>query len=187
MEDIFLGQIGKTFDAMMKQQPNNPRTRCKVYAELTRIFPEGIFKGFTYPNLKNHEDYTLRVLSGKRRETGSISVYESSEPNGSNEEEVDLGSEADTDNEEKQYEESAVSHWGNTLSLFLPNCFLHLEPHSWQPGRVVPVARETQGKPGYNAKKAQEPKAEERTRLPAVATAPQPECGLARGHTRSVA
>ena len=106
-----MGQIGKTFDAMMKNKPSNPRTRCKVYAELTRVFPEGIFKGFTYPNLKEREDYTLRILSGKRGETGSISVCDSSEPNGSDEEDIDLGSDAETDNEEKDYEESAVIPW----------------------------------------------------------------------------
>ncbi len=104
---------------MMKNQPSNPRTRCKVYADLTRTFPEGIFKGFTYPNLQKREDYTLRVLSGKRGETGSISVCESSEPNGSDEEEIDLGSDAETDNEDKNYEESAVSCWG-ILQNYLP-------------------------------------------------------------------
>ena len=108
MDEIFLCQIGKTFDDMMKGQKNNPATRCSVYADLTRIFPKGIFKGFTYPNIQAGEQYTLRVLSGKRGETGSISVLESSDNNSSGRGEIDLGSGADTDDDEKEYEESAV-------------------------------------------------------------------------------
>ncbi len=98
----------------MKGKKNNPANRCAVYADLTRMFPEGIFKGFTYPNMSNGEEYKLRVLSGKRGETGSISVLETSDSNSSGKGEIDLGSGADTDDEEKEYEESAVKP-GKTL------------------------------------------------------------------------
>ncbi len=137
VDEIFLSQIGKTFDDMMKGKKNNPASRCGVYADLTRVFPEGIFKGFTYPNISAGEDYTLRVLSGKRGETGSISVLETSDSNSSGKGEIDLGSGADTDDEDKDYEESAVKPRGNleiTLLLMEFPFFQSLIPSSQSMG-----------------------------------------------------
>ncbi len=161
---------------MMKNKQSNPRTRCKVYAELTRIFPEGIFKGFTYPNLHEREDYTLRILSGKRGETGSISVCESSEANGSDEEEIDLGSDADTDNEEKNYEESAVITRVFPQKNFLPIAAFFPEHYSGQPGWAVSLAGKVQGKPDHNPTQAQEPKAQGRGGYPGGSAIHQQAC-----------
>ncbi len=143
MDEIFLKQIGKTFDDMMKGKKNNPANRCGVYAELTRMFPEGIFKGFTYPNISAGEEYTLRVLSGKRGETGSISVLETSDSNSSGRGEIDLGSGADTEDEDKDYEESAViPEEKPTFPLYLKLVhFVPPEPHPKQPGRRTAAGR----------------------------------------------
>ncbi len=133
VDEIFLNQIGKTFDTLMKQKKNNPANRCGVYAELTRIFPEGIFKGFTYPDISKGEEYTLRFLSGKRGETGSISVLETSDSNSSGKAEIDLGSGADTDDEEKEYEESAVKTQGKYDTALPYNYHSFSEHHPQQP------------------------------------------------------
>ncbi len=147
VDTIFLQQIGKTFDEMMKGKKNNPASRCGVYADLTKVFPEGIFKGFTYPNVRKGEDYTLRVLSGKRGETGSISVLETSDSNSSGRAEIDLGSGADTDDEDKEYEESVVISWV-FLNLPLPCLKVSVFSRaSFPPASRKRWAGETPGKP----------------------------------------
>ncbi len=82
----------------MAGKTNNAQNRSNAYCDLVRMYPEGLFKGFSYPNMSKKEDYTLQVLSGKRGETASISVAESDNAN-SDEEELDLGSDAGSDEE----------------------------------------------------------------------------------------
>ncbi len=82
----------------MAGKPNNAKNRSLAYCELVRMYPEGVFKGFSFPNLSKKEDYTLQILSGKRGETASISVAESENGN-SDEEELELGSDAGSDEE----------------------------------------------------------------------------------------
>ena len=98
LQDVFNSQIWQGFAAKMAGKPNNALNRSQAYCELVKMYPEGLFKGFSYPNLNKKEDYTLQILSGKRGETASISVAESDNGN-SDEEELELGSDAGSDEE----------------------------------------------------------------------------------------
>ncbi len=102
---VFTHQIGQSFVDLLHGKEDNSRNRSRAYCELVRIYPEGLFKGFSYPNLAKKEDYTLQVLSGKRGEAACISVAESENAN-SDEEELDLGSEAESENDSVPVAES---------------------------------------------------------------------------------
>ncbi len=96
--DVFSKQIGCSYAELLQGKENTPENRSRAYCQLIKKYPEGLFKGFSYPDLNKHEDYTLQVLSGKRGETASISVAESDSQN-SDEEELDLGSDIGSDEE----------------------------------------------------------------------------------------
>ena len=85
----------------MKGKPNVATNRADAYCKLTSTFPEGLFHGYSYPNLLNGEDYTLEILSGKRGEAGSISVNESDGGDGG-QDGLDLGSGAGSDCDEEE-------------------------------------------------------------------------------------
>lgn len=106
LESVFTSQIGSSYTEALKGKTNNSNNRSRAYCELVKKYPEGLFKGFSYPDLSKQEDYRLQVLSGKRGEAASISVVESENQN-SDEEELDLGS--DVGSEEDPVEEGADS------------------------------------------------------------------------------
>ena len=95
---MFTQQIGQSFADKLEGKVRNSKTRSMAYCDLVKMFPEGLFKGFSYPNLLKKEDYTLQVLSEKRGEAATISVNESDTGN-SDEEELDLGSDVGSDEE----------------------------------------------------------------------------------------
>ncbi len=98
---MFTSQIGSSFAESLTGKANNSNNRSKAYCELVKKYPEGLFKGFSYPDLSKKEDYRLQVLSGKRGEAASISVVESENQN-SDEEELDLGSDVGSDEDPVQ-------------------------------------------------------------------------------------
>ncbi len=101
LERVFHQQIWRSFLELMKGKPNIASNRAQAYCQLTNTFPEGLFHGYSYPNLSKGEDYTLEILSGKRGETGSISVNESDGADDS-QEGLDLGSGAGSDCDEEE-------------------------------------------------------------------------------------
>ena len=101
LELVFENQIAPSYAEELVHKENNSVTRSKAYCHLVKRFPEGLFKGFSYPDLSKNEDYKLQVLSGKRGEAASISVAESDNHN-SDEEELDLGSDVGSDEEPVQ-------------------------------------------------------------------------------------
>ncbi len=101
VERVFHQQIWRQFLEYMKGKPNIAANRAQAYCQLTATFPEGLFHGYSYPNLLKGEDYTLEILSGKRGETGSISVNESDAAD-DNQDGLDLGSGAGSDCDEEE-------------------------------------------------------------------------------------
>ncbi len=98
MERVFHHRIWQEFLALMHGTANTAENCGKAYVKLCRTFPEGLYHGYSYPNLQKGEDYTREILSGKRGEPGSVSVAES---DGQEEEDgLDLGSGAGSDREE---------------------------------------------------------------------------------------
>ena len=117
MERVFHHQIWKEFLALMEGKPNTAENRGKAYCKLCQIYPEGLYHGYSYPNLTKGEDYQREIITGKRGEPGSISVNESEGP-ADEEEGLDLGSGAGSDEEEADgAEESQVIL---TVSVSLP-------------------------------------------------------------------
>ncbi len=98
---MFHQKIWREFLECLKGKPNTAANRAEAYCKLAATFPEGLFHGYSYPNLLKGEDYTLEILSGKRGETGSISVNESDSP-GDDQGGLDLGSGAGSDCDEDE-------------------------------------------------------------------------------------
>ncbi len=78
---MFANQIATSYTAELEGKQNSSANRSKAYCHLVKRYPEGLFKGFSYPDLSKNEDYQLQVLSGKRGEAASISVAESDNQN----------------------------------------------------------------------------------------------------------
>ena len=117
MERVFHNQIWKEFLAQMEGRPNTAENRGKAYCRLCQIYPEGLYHGYSYPNLTKGEDYTREIITGKRGEPGSISVNDSEGP-ADEEDGLDLGSGAGSDAEEPDGEED--SQVIPTISLDFP-------------------------------------------------------------------
>ncbi len=137
---VFTKQIGQSFVDILAGKENTSATRSRAYCQLVKMYPEGLFKGFSFPNLAAKEDYTLQVLSGKRGEAASISVAESENAN-SDEEELDLGSEADSEEDSVPVADSeslVVFPYGirmnPVLYVILEYSSLLPEPHSRHTG-----------------------------------------------------
>ncbi len=98
MERVFHHRIWQEFLALMQGVANTAENRGKAYVKLCQTFPEGLYHGYSYPNIQKGEDYTREILSGKRGEPGSVSVAESEgQDDGDG---LDLGSGAGSDREE---------------------------------------------------------------------------------------
>ncbi len=106
MERVFHHQIWKEFLALMEGKPNTAENRGKAYCKLCQIYPEGLYHGYSYPNLSKGEDYQREIVTGKRGEPGSISVNESEGP-ADDEEGLELGSGAGSDVEEPDGDEDS--------------------------------------------------------------------------------
>ncbi len=118
MERVFHQRIWKEFLALMSGKPNTAENRGKAYVKLCQTFPEGLYHGYSYPNIQKGEDYTREILSGKRGESGSVSVAES---DGQDDVDgLDLGSGAGSDREEA--DEDMDSEVNPVVSLGFPRC-----------------------------------------------------------------
>ncbi len=102
MERVFHQRIWQEFLSLMRGTPNTSENRGKAYVKLCQTFPEGLYHGYSYPNLQKGEDYTREILSGKRGEPGLVSVAESDGQEDG--EGLDLGSGAGSDREESEEE-----------------------------------------------------------------------------------
>ena len=137
LERVFHQQIWRQFLEYMKGKPNIASNRAQAYCQLTSTFPEGLFHGYSYPDLTKGEDYTLESLSGKRGETGSISVNES-DGGDDNQDILDLGSGvgSDCDDEEGDLESQVFPCCFRMVSL-LHSFFLVPPPSHPAAGRVI--------------------------------------------------
>ena len=71
---IIEDQLEPTFRAFFH---NGENSLYQAYMRVLRMFPEGVFYGFSYPNLSLGEMYQLKVLSGSRGEVTHVPAEDS--------------------------------------------------------------------------------------------------------------
>ncbi len=106
MDEVINTKLAEEFIDLMKGKIPSMASRSIAYRQMTRIFPEGMFKGFSYPHMGKGECYTLQELSGKRGETGNISVADSTGDDAT-EAEVEI-EDTDTEVEEEGQDQEVI-------------------------------------------------------------------------------